>query len=754
MKFVDAEKVATELVKVFARVGIPREIFTDQGSNFTSQLLAELYRMLHIRPIRTSPYLPQTDGLVEHFNQTLKVMLCKANDSTTNLHVALNRYKAQIEALEDLKWKLVAMPKYLNFILALFSIRVFICGDYQFLSKVYGLLGPSAGCSRGRSATSAVTIQKLEASFSCHGLPVTVVTDNGSAFTSQEFEYFLQSNDVKHATTSPYHPASNRLVEWAVQTMKLALKKTADKRKSVESRMLQFLFQYRITPHTTTGVSPAELLMGLQLCSHLSLHPGVEKRVKATQEKQSKYHNRGAKERTFKISAKVAPIVTEEAQTIVIPDNSTWSDLLPAVGPDLQPAAVTEPQPPALLVPAEGPELRQSGWTRRPPGSPTSQLWTTSIAKLLGIELHHTTAYHPQSNGLVKRFHRHLKAALWAQLTGPVWTAALPWVLMGIRTAPKDDLGCSSAELVYGAPLTVPGNYFVSHNSQPEHRSQLQQLRDQVRMQQSQFVFVRRDAHRTPFQRPYEGPFKVMQAGEKTFTIDRGGRKEVISVGESSSAEEGLPIDKVIKTAFCNVLGSEVEHISVLIQIEEQWGERKVFVDLQGRDIPDRSTLQVIPVHKVRGPYSGFYKTTAAVGADAWRRTGVLTFDGNTKLKSKVTYKAIQGHLEAVYGRKFAYGTVVQLCVPRNKRRTSAKQYRSLAKVTTRRCRNGFTLRFNPDVHWIAALYKSLNQLQYENGENVLNINRDDATGFRLDTLTTCKQYANPALVGKSVLTT
>ena len=146
-----------------------------------------------------------------------------------------------------------------------------------------------------------MTIQKLEASFSCHGLPVTVVTDNGSAFTSQEFEYFLQSNDVKHATTSPYHPASNRLVEWAVQTMKLALKKTADKRKSVESRMLQFLFQYRITPHTTTGVSPAELLMGLQLCSHLSLHPGVEKRVKATQEKQSKYHNRGAKERTFKV---------------------------------------------------------------------------------------------------------------------------------------------------------------------------------------------------------------------------------------------------------------------------------------------------------------------------------------------------------------------------------------------------------------------------------------------------------------------
>lgn len=78
LKSIDAEMVAEELAVIFSRVGLPQEILTDQGSNFQSQLLAELYQLLHIEGLRTSPYHPQTDGLVERFNQTLKAMLKKA----------------------------------------------------------------------------------------------------------------------------------------------------------------------------------------------------------------------------------------------------------------------------------------------------------------------------------------------------------------------------------------------------------------------------------------------------------------------------------------------------------------------------------------------------------------------------------------------------------------------------------------------------------------------------------------------------
>ena len=65
------------VLSFFARVGVPEEILTDQGTNFTSQLMREVYRLLHIKPIKTTPYHPQTDGLVERFNGTLKAMLKK-----------------------------------------------------------------------------------------------------------------------------------------------------------------------------------------------------------------------------------------------------------------------------------------------------------------------------------------------------------------------------------------------------------------------------------------------------------------------------------------------------------------------------------------------------------------------------------------------------------------------------------------------------------------------------------------------------
>ena len=127
-------------------------------------------------------------------------------------------------------------------------------------------------------------------------------------------------------------------------------------------------------------------------------------------------------------------------------------------------------------------------------------------------------------------------------------------------------------------------------------------------------------------------------------------------------------------------------------------------------------------------------------GADAWRRTGAITFDGNRKLGPTATYRRIQAYLKAKYQTTcISYGTVVQLCTVRNKRKLSAKRYRGKAKVTWRRSRKGFNMKYNPDMHWSCSFYKGLDLLQLEDGRKKTLINRDDQAGYGLDTTYTHK---------------
>jgi transposase InsO family protein len=91
----------------------------------------------------------------------------------------------------------------------------------------------------------------------------------------------------------------------------------------------------------------------------------------------------------------------------------------------------------------------------------TSGIWDALCSKL-GVKHSTTLAYHPQSNGLVERAHRQLKEALESRLAGATWSYHLPWVLLGLRAAPKDDSNISSAELVYGVPLVLPGEFVAA----------------------------------------------------------------------------------------------------------------------------------------------------------------------------------------------------------------------------------------------------------------------------------------------------
>ncbi|KAI5746646.1 hypothetical protein M8J77_005896 [Diaphorina citri] len=128
-----------------------------------------------------------------------------------------------------------------------------------------------------KTTTSTWVINKLRQLFTCFGLPVTLVSDNGSQFTSKEFEDFLREQGISHLTSAPYHPSSNGLAERGVQSMKQSLRKMSEDGGTLESKIQNFLIQYRRSPHSSTGVSPFEAMFGRPMRNTLTLMKKVPK---------------------------------------------------------------------------------------------------------------------------------------------------------------------------------------------------------------------------------------------------------------------------------------------------------------------------------------------------------------------------------------------------------------------------------------------------------------------------------------------
>ena len=182
----------------------------------------------------------------------------------------------------------------------------------------------------------------------------------------------------------------------------------------------------------------------------------------------------------------------------------------------------------------------------------TVGIWR-ALAESLGCKIHHTTAYHPQANRLVERFHRSLKVALRARLTTESWVDDLPWVLLGLRTMPKEDLGTTVAEMVYGEPLAVPGT-FVATSQNAEAAEHLQRMREMAgrlvpapdawhgtrpasgsgRLEDAEYVFVRRTRRTDHNKRRTQDRTGCWSGGRGTKC---GERQESISVDRLKAAK-------------------------------------------------------------------------------------------------------------------------------------------------------------------------------------------------------------------------
>ena len=171
------------------------------------------------------------------------------------------------------------------------------------------------------------------------------------------------------------------------------------------------------------------------------------------------------------------------------------------------------------------------------------------MAKFLGCKLINTTPYNPKANGIVEQYHRVLKASIKAQKQPSDWYSNLGWILLGLGTTICNDMDFSPAEMLYDSSLRLPGE-FLSPQKEQSHIEYVQELRSFVqnlkptpvrkptprsvyidrKLSTCSHVFVRHDAVKIGLQRPYDGPYKVLQRTDKYFKIKLNGIVDNVSI--------------------------------------------------------------------------------------------------------------------------------------------------------------------------------------------------------------------------------
>ena len=120
-----------------------------------------------------------------------------------------------------------------------------------------------------RSTTSERVIECLEKVFTTHGLPLSIRSDNGPQFRSEVFEQYLEDNGIEHRKTTPLWPQANGEVERQNRSLLKRMRIAQAEGKEWKKEVRKYLVAYRSTPHSTTGVSPAELLFGRKVRTKL-----------------------------------------------------------------------------------------------------------------------------------------------------------------------------------------------------------------------------------------------------------------------------------------------------------------------------------------------------------------------------------------------------------------------------------------------------------------------------------------------------
>ncbi|XP_055584804.1 uncharacterized protein K02A2.6-like [Uranotaenia lowii] len=161
------------------------------------------------------------------------------------------------------------------------------------------------------NTTASTTVAKVRECISRFGCPHSIVTDNGTQFTSELFAKMCQEYGIEHVRTPAFHPQSNGQAERFVDTLKRALLKMGEK--NPDEALLTFLETYRYTPNASLpqNKSPAEALLGRRIRTKFDLMKRSRPQPTLVNENQNKQYNQkhGSKQRLFQPNEKVFALI-------------------------------------------------------------------------------------------------------------------------------------------------------------------------------------------------------------------------------------------------------------------------------------------------------------------------------------------------------------------------------------------------------------------------------------------------------------
>jgi len=222
-----------------------------------------------------------------------------------------------------------------------------------------------------------------------------------------------------------------------------------------------------------------------------------------------------------------------------------WPEVVPLLGISAEEVAdafvdswVARFGVPATVTTDRGTQFSSSSWA--------------CLCQKLGMQHVMTTAYHPQSNGLVERFHRQLKEGLRARASGAAWLQHLPFVLLGLRAAPKEEANVSSAEAVLGEQPVLPGQLVppqadLRAPDRPQIPSTVRSYASVAAeppspLQGVEFAYVHREPAAGPLEPAFRGPYRILDLRAKVVLLQIGDRQDWVSVDRVKPHRGSSPV--------------------------------------------------------------------------------------------------------------------------------------------------------------------------------------------------------------------